>query len=78
MDAGKLTRMANQIAEFFAAEPDAKVGVAGVVNHIQKFWEPRMRKAILAAFDAGQTEAMHPLVVAALAEHRQQLEPVGR
>lgn len=78
MDAAKLTRMANQIAEFFAAEPDTKVGVAGVVNHIGKFWEPRMRKAIFAAFDAGQTEGMHPLVVAALAEHRTQLEPVGR
>ena len=78
MDAGKLVKMANQIADFFAAEPDAKVGVAGVVNHICKFWEPRMRKAILAAFDAGQTEGMHKLVVAALAEHRKQLEPARR
>ncbi len=78
MDAGKLVRMANQIADFFAAEPDAKVGVAGVANHIQKFWEPRMRKAIFAAFDAGDTAGMHALVRAALAEHRKQLEPVGR
>lgn len=78
MDQRKLVAMANQIATFFAAEPDAKVGVAGVVNHLSKFWEPRMRKAIFAAFDAGQTGEMHALVKAALEGHRQQLEPASR
>ncbi len=78
MDANKLVRMANQIAEFFAAEPDRAIAVEGVASHLQRFWEPRMRKAIFAAFDAGRTDGMHELVKAALAGHRQKLEPVGR
>jgi len=44
MDARKLIRMANDIAAFFAAEPDRKVAVTGVANHIVRFWEPRMRR----------------------------------
>ena len=28
-------------------------GVAGVANHIRRYWEPRMRKQILAHLDAG-------------------------
>lgn len=75
MDAQKLVRMANQIALFFAGESDRKVAVDGVVGHIKRFWEPRMRKTILAAFDAGETAGMHELVKEALRGHRQILMP---
>jgi formate dehydrogenase subunit delta len=34
--------MANQIAAFFASYPHEEA-VAGVANHIQRFWEKRMR-----------------------------------
>lgn len=75
MDIKKLSTMANQIAEFFAAEPDHKVAVEGVASHLKRFWEPRMRREILAAMDAGKTDGMHALVVEALKQHRQMLEP---
>ena len=39
----KLIRMANQIGTFFEAMPDREQAVAGVVAHIQRNWEPRMR-----------------------------------
>ncbi|AQZ50687.1 formate dehydrogenase subunit delta [Martelella mediterranea] len=38
----KLTHMANQIAAFFRTRPHDEA-VAGVADHISKFWEPRMR-----------------------------------
>lgn len=77
MDHKKLVRMANQIAQFFAAEPDPKAAVDGVVGHLRRFWEPRMRKEILAAFDRGETAEMHALVVEALKAHRAVLQPAG-
>lgn len=75
MDASKLVRMANQIAQFFAGEAEPKAAVAGVVGHLKRFWEPRMRKALFAAFDAGQTQGMHELVQTALRSHRGDLLP---
>lgn len=38
----KLVYMANQIATFFEAIPPEEAA-AGVADHINKFWEPRMR-----------------------------------
>ena len=75
MDAAKLVTMANQIASFFATEPDREIAVAGTANHIRKFWEPRMRRSLFAALDASDDHGMHELVVAALKEHRDGLEP---
>ncbi|MFT4516206.1 MAG: formate dehydrogenase subunit delta [Planctomycetota bacterium] len=76
MEAAKLVGMANQIASFFATEPDRPIAVAGTANHIQKFWEPRMRKTLLEVFDAGGDHGLHELVVAAITEHRAGLEPI--
>jgi formate dehydrogenase subunit delta len=75
MDRRKLVKMANEIAAFFAAEPDRAVAVEGVANHLKRFWEPRMREQILAALDAGEAAGMHALVVEALRGHRQKLQP---
>jgi formate dehydrogenase subunit delta len=70
--------MANQIAQFFAAEPDRKAAVDGVAGHLQRFWEPRMRRAIFAALDAGGAGDLHELARTALTERRAQLEPAAR
>ncbi len=42
-----LVRMANQIAHFFAPYP-ADDAIEGVRDHIVKFWDPGMRKELLA------------------------------
>jgi formate dehydrogenase subunit delta len=47
-----LIYMANQIGKFFHSQGHDKA-VAGVAEHIKKFWDPRMRKAIFAHLDAG-------------------------
>jgi hypothetical protein len=51
MDVNNLIRMANRIAEFFEAMPEHDEALDGVAQHIQKFWEPRMRLRILAALN---------------------------
>jgi formate dehydrogenase subunit delta len=78
MDGRKLVKMANEIAAFFAAEPERRIGVEGVANHLQRFWEPRMRREFLALFDRDGGQGMHELVVEALRSHRQKLEPAAR
>ncbi len=40
-----MVHMANQIAQFFASYPHEEA-VAGVADHIQKFWEKRMRQQL--------------------------------
>jgi formate dehydrogenase subunit delta len=48
----KLVYMANQIGAFFASQ-SSEAAVAGTAEHIKKFWDPRMRSAILAHLAAG-------------------------
>lgn len=52
MQADKLVHMANQIARAFAVEGEAKA-VAATANHLKLFWDPRMRREILAYLEAG-------------------------
>ncbi|MDQ0420593.1 formate dehydrogenase subunit delta [Peteryoungia aggregata LMG 23059] len=70
----KLIRMANQIATFFASQPEAE-RVDGVASHINKFWEARMRRRFHELVDGG-TEGFLPLVIAASAKIRRP-EPVA-
>ncbi|MBA4285770.1 MAG: formate dehydrogenase [Xanthomonadaceae bacterium] len=67
MNPQNLSEMANNIADFFAAEPDRAEAVAGVANHIDKFWEPRMQKQLRACAARGES-SLNPLVIEALAK----------
>ena len=57
--ADKLVYMANQIGKFFRSQGE-DAAVAGVTEHLRKFWDPRMREAILLHLDAGG-EGLDPL-----------------
>ena len=46
MSPDKLAYMANQIGKFFSHQPHDKA-VASIANHLQQFWDPRMRSGIL-------------------------------
>jgi formate dehydrogenase subunit delta len=50
----KLVYMANQIGKFFASQGHGQA-VTGTLDHIKKFWEPRMREAIVAHLEGGGT-----------------------
>jgi formate dehydrogenase subunit delta len=53
MNVQRLVAMANDIAAFFDSEPDKVVAAEGVRSHLRKFWDPRMRREIIAHVDAG-------------------------
>lgn len=78
-----LIQKANRIGAFFEAMPDRNEAIEGVVNHIQKFWEPRMRNAMLAFVtehpDGRSPKAqLSPMVLNAILDHRERLTPVAR
>ena len=65
---GHLVTMANDIANFFAAEPDRAAAVDGVLNHLRKYWEPRMRRQIVAHLRESGGEDLSELACAAVAK----------
>ncbi|MDF1633398.1 formate dehydrogenase subunit delta [Mycoplana sp. MJR14] len=62
----KLVRMANQIATFFHSQP-GEDGPMGVATHINKFWEPRMRRQFFDIVDNHGGAGLDPLVLEAAA-----------
>jgi formate dehydrogenase subunit delta len=63
MSPEKLIYMAGQIAAFFQSKPHDEA-VEGFADHINKFWDPRMRGQLLAIIAAGG-EGLKPLVLEA-------------
>ncbi|QLH69934.1 formate dehydrogenase subunit delta [Rhodopseudomonas palustris] len=52
MSPDRLVYMANQIGAFFRSQGPDKA-IPGITEHLKKFWEPRMRRAIIAHLEAG-------------------------
>lgn len=78
MNTNSLVRMVNDIAAFFASEPDPNEAARAVAGHLKRFWEPRMRTAIVSHYHAGG-EGLTPLAkagVSVLAEQAQQKSTV--
>jgi formate dehydrogenase subunit delta len=66
MDSGeKLVYMANQIASYFVSQGEAKA-VPAIADHIQKYWDPEMRRKFLALAGDPETE-LHPMTRKAVA-----------
>jgi formate dehydrogenase subunit delta len=63
--AEKLVKKANQIVQFFAAQPRADA-VAATLDHIKKFWDPRMRAQMLIFLEEGGGADLLPVARAAL------------
>ena len=66
MSVEHLVQMANDIGHFFAAEPRREDAIAGIVNHIERFWDPRMRRQIEKHLSEGG-EGLEELVREAVA-----------
>ncbi len=73
MDVNNLIKMANQIGTFFESMPDRQQAVQDIATHIRRFWEPRMRRALLHSLDENGAVGMSDIVRTALANHRQLL-----
>jgi formate dehydrogenase subunit delta len=73
MSHDKLAYMANQIGRFFASQKP-ELAVAGIEDHILKFWDPRMRKTIVAQLTDGSIE-LDPPVRQAIERIKSRTEP---
>jgi formate dehydrogenase subunit delta len=74
MHVDNLIKMANQIGDFFASFPDRAEALDGVATHIRKFWEPRMRSALLAHVDSAGYGDFNATTAEAIRTHRAQLQ----
>ena len=63
-----LIKMANQIGGFFQSMPDAEEGMAGVAQHLRNYWDPRMRRQLIAHCDATAGAGLGDLARAAVAK----------
>ncbi len=66
-----MLRLANQIALYFASYPRDEA-IAGITDHMEKFWERRMRQQIVAYVAETGGQGLHELALAAV----QRLRPV--
>jgi formate dehydrogenase subunit delta len=57
MSPDKLAYMANQIGKFFAHQKHDQA-VASIADHLDKFWDPRMRSGILAHLGSVQLDPL--------------------
>jgi formate dehydrogenase subunit delta len=48
----KLARMANQIADFYAAMPETEA-VDGAATHLRRYWTPKMIRELVAFANEG-------------------------
>ena len=55
-----MVHKANSIAQFFSPYPREEA-ITGVAEHLQKFWEPRMRRQLLQYLAEGGS-GLHELV----------------
>jgi formate dehydrogenase subunit delta len=74
--------MANAIATFFEAEPQHDDVIAGVAGHLERFWDPRMRRDLLSWIDHHGGDGLHSSVLEAVASRRAAwrdagIEPAG-
>lgn len=74
MNVENLITMANQIGSFFEAMPDRDEAVSDIAGHIKRFWEPRMRRALLGHVDGDAGSGLLEIVQEALGRHRALLE----
>ncbi len=62
MDIHHLVTMANQIADFFkTSNPDRGEAVVGTAHHLRSFWDPRMRREIVAHLSGKDGEGLNEI-----------------
>ena len=65
MKVERLIAMANQVGDFFASEA-GKEAPAAVALHLRRFWEPRMRREIIAHYETSRGEGLSDVARAAV------------
>lgn len=63
----RLITMANDIATYFTVEPDHAAAVISVRDHLQRFWDPTMRRQLKSYLEDGGDDLI-PLAREAVSE----------
>lgn len=71
MEVEKLIKMANQIGDFFEANPDVEEAKLEIASHLKKFWNFVMIHSLVAHVQQHQGQGLHPRVIAAIQQHVQ-------
>ena len=53
MNVDHMVKMANEIGAFFASDSPPGQAPKDVANHLKRFWDPRMRREIVAHYRLG-------------------------
>jgi formate dehydrogenase subunit delta len=69
MQTETLIKMANQIGDFFEAEPNQTQAQKDIANHLNKFWTKDMRNQIAAHVETSQGAGLHAQVISAITQH---------
>jgi formate dehydrogenase subunit delta len=62
----RLVTMANDIGDYFATRPDPETVIEGVADHLRRFWDPRMRRQLVAHVEQTGGEGLHAPVAEAI------------
>jgi formate dehydrogenase subunit delta len=53
MNTHHLVKMVNEISAFWEAEAGAENAPNAIATHLRRYWDPRMRREIVAHYHAG-------------------------
>ena len=74
MDIHHLCRMANQIGQFYRSLPNRPEALTSTATHLRRFWDPRMRRELLAYLDEQGGDGLEAFVLEAIRANREMLE----
>jgi formate dehydrogenase subunit delta len=80
MNIDLLIKMANQISEFFQGTTEPAQAAADVATHLRRYWDPRMRKQIIAYCEERHGAGLTSTAIAGvqlLRQQAQQAAPAG-
>ena len=69
MQTEKLIKMANQIGDFFEAEPNQSQAQKEIAQHLNRFWTKDMRNQIAAHVNSAAGTGLHTQVIEAISKH---------
>jgi formate dehydrogenase subunit delta len=69
MQTETLIKMANQIGDFFEAEPNKTQAQLDIAQHLNRFWTKDMRNQIAAHVQTKQGAGLHAQVISAIVAH---------
>ena len=78
MNVEHLVSMANQIGRYYEAYPDRAEAMKSAATHVRRFWDPRMRRAILEHMDAENGEGLGDFMAEAIRTYRADLTPADK